>query len=110
MERKHFLHFDIAGFTYWDGPLVFNELKIGGELQLKIEADNKFDQYAVALWFGDHKIGFIPRSDNHTIYKFLEQGYSDIFETRINRVTPDAMPEDQVGVIVYLKNRFEENE
>lgn len=37
MERRHFTNFDIAGFTYWEGPMVFKELTIGTELYLKQE-------------------------------------------------------------------------
>lgn len=99
----------VAGFTYWDGPIVFNELHIGTELRLELEEDNKFDPYAVALYYGDDKIGFIPRGENHDICKFLQQGWNDLFEVRINRVAPDALPEQQPGIIVYIKlNEMEE--
>lgn len=102
-QRRHYTTFHIAGFSYWDGCIVFNELKIGTELTLQREEDNKFDPYAVAIYYGEHKLGFIPRNENHEISKFLELGHTDLFELRINRITPDAQPESQVGVIVYLK-------
>lgn len=60
-ERRHFINTTVAGFTYWDGPIVFNELRIGTQLKLKREEDNKFDLYAVALYYGENKIRFIPR-------------------------------------------------
>lgn len=103
MKRRHFTNFDIAGFTYWDGALAFQELSIGTELYFKREEDNKFDPYAVAIYYKDYKLGFIPRNMNKDISKFCEQGYADIFEVRINRIAPDENPEDQIGVIVYLK-------
>ncbi|MBP7151868.1 MAG: HIRAN domain-containing protein [Paludibacteraceae bacterium] len=102
-KKRHYLNFDIAGFSYWEGCLVFNELKIGTELTLMREEDNKFDPYAVAIYYGESKIGFIPRNANHEISKFLELGHTDLFEARINRITPDAHTESQVGVIVYIK-------
>ncbi len=83
--------------------MVFNELKIGTELTLMREEDNKFDPYAVAIYYGESKLGFIPRNANHEISKFLELGHTDLFEVRINRITADAQPESQVGVIVYIK-------
>lgn len=43
MERRHFSNFDIAGFTYWEGALVFHELSIGTELSLKREEEDKFE-------------------------------------------------------------------
>lgn len=102
-KKRHYTTFDIAGFSYWEGCIVFNELKIGTELALVREEENKFDPYAVAIYYGESKIGFIPRDKNHEISKFLELGYTKMFEPRINRLTPDAHPENQVGVIVYIK-------
>lgn len=103
MERRHFTNFDIAGFSYWDGAFVFQELSIGTELHLKREEDNKFDPYAVAIYYKEHKLGFIPRNMNKEISKLCEQGYAGIFEIRINRISPDENPENQIGVVVYLK-------
>lgn len=69
MERRHFINFDIAGFTYWDGTLAFQELIIGTKLQLRREEDNKFAPYAVAIYYKDYKLGFIPRDKNKEISK-----------------------------------------
>ncbi|MFZ4455526.1 MAG: HIRAN domain-containing protein [Bacteroidales bacterium] len=102
-KNRHYSAFHIAGFSYWEGCLAFNELKIGIELTLVREEDNKFDPYAVAIYWGEYKLGFIPRAENHEISKFLELGYSDLFEVRINKLSPDAHLENQVGVIVYIK-------
>ena len=76
MERRHFINFDIAGFTYWDGTLAFQELIIGTKLQLRREEDNKFAPYAVAIYYKDYKLGFIPRDKNKEISKLCEQVYS----------------------------------
>ncbi len=101
MERRHFTHFVVAGFTYYDGPLVFNKLKVGVNLRMQIEEANKFDAYAIALYFQEHKIGFVPRTENKVIYKLLEQGH-EIFEARIQRVSPQENTENQLQCIVYL--------
>lgn len=103
MERRHFINFDIAGFTYWDGTLAFQELIIGTKLQLRREEDNKFAPYAVAIYYKDYKLGFIPRDKNKEISKLCEQGYTGIFDARINRISQDEHPENQIGVIIYIK-------
>lgn len=105
LQNRHFLNFNIAGFTYWEGCLVLDKLKPGTKLELLREEDNKFDPYAVAVYYGDAKLGFVPRSDNHQLSKFLEMGYSELFDARVQRVSPDEHPENQVGVIVYLKRK-----
>ncbi len=107
--RRHLSTFHIAGFTYWDGAIAFNELKIGTELTLLREENNKFDPYAIALYFNEHKLGFIPRDSNKEINKFLEQGHDDIFEVRINRISPTEHPENQVHVVVFIKAKAECN-
>ncbi len=101
-RRRHFQNFDIAGFSYWDGAVVFNDLKIGTQLRLEREAENQYDPKAVAIYYGEYKLGFVPRSCNDAICKLCEAGYSDIFDVRINRVSPVEQPEDQIGVIVSL--------
>ena len=57
--REHLAHFDIAGFTYYEGVLAFNELKIGVQLQLKLEEENKYDARAVAIYYNEFKLGFV---------------------------------------------------
>lgn len=105
VKKVHLANFHIAGFGYWEGCEAFNELKIGSLLDLVREEDNKFDPYAVAIYYGDFKLGYVPRSENHDISKFLDMGLDDIYETRITRITPDVHPEQQVEVIVYVKNQ-----
>ncbi|WP_372776537.1 HIRAN domain-containing protein [Mangrovibacterium sp.] len=106
MERIHFKNFSVAGFSYYDGVLVFNRLKIGTELELKAEPDNKYDPMAVAIYYGPYKLGFVPRSANYSLAKILTAGYN-IFETRVQFVNETAMPEDQLGVVVFIKTKVE---
>jgi len=105
VKKVHLANFHIAGFGYWDGPEAFEQLKVGTRLDLVREPDNKFDAYAVALYLGDFKLGFIPRGENHDISKYLDMGLDDIYEVRIQRISPDEHPENQVEVIVYIKNQ-----
>ena len=105
IKKVHLDSFHIAGFAYWEGCEAFEYLKIGTRLDLVREEDNRFDPYAVAIYYGDYKLGFIPRGSNHDISKFLDMGLSDIFDVRITRITPDAHPENQVEVILYILNQ-----
>lgn len=106
MKTRHFINFHISGFTYYDGAEVFNQLEVGTKLNLKFEPENKFDNYAVAIYFKDRKLGFIPRIMNKEISKFLELGYDSIFETTINQISTMLNPEAQIGVIVKLKENL----
>ena len=102
--NNYFANFNIAGFMYYDGVDVFQELKIGTELKLVPEPENKHDEYAVALYYGEHKLGFIPRGTNREIGKLLHFGY-DAFTVKINRISPEEHPNNQIGVVVKVKDR-----
>ena len=104
--KEHLAHFDIAGFTYYDAAEAFENLKIGTKLQLKIDEENKFDARAIAIYFNDFKLGFVPRSENRIVYKLLKIGFEGL-ETRIQRIDATAHPENQVSVIVHLLEKIE---
>lgn len=83
--------------------MTLGDLKIGTPLTLKREEANRFDPHAVAIYYEDYKLGFIPRGENEIISKFLDLGYADIFDLRIQRISLDAHPEKQIGVVLFLK-------
>ena len=106
MNDRHFSTFHIAGFTYYNGVDVFENLKIGKELLLKAEPENPFDPNAVAIYYEKEKLGFIPKDENELIRKFLNLGHTELFEVKINQVSPDAYPEKQIRVVVRIKEKY----
>lgn len=102
-KRKHFLHTNVAGFMYWDGCEAFSRLEIGTKLELVREADNRHDADAVAIYFKDYKLGFIPGSENGVFAQFLDMGHVDLFDVRVARLCPDSHPERQVLINIYIK-------
>jgi hypothetical protein len=105
MESQFYSTFYIAGFTYWNGLEVFDQLKIGSELQLEVEPANGHDPNAVKILFDKTLLGYIPRDSNKEISKFLQLGYTDLFNVRINRITPETHPEKQISVVVKINKK-----
>lgn len=105
MTHIHFLHSHLAGFSFGEGVFVFDQLKIGTELTLQPEPENRYDANAVALYFDKYKLGYLPRSTNREISKFLNAGYTDLFTVKINRISPDQEPENQIGITIFLKQK-----
>lgn len=99
---KHLGNFHIAGFTFWEGCRAFDELKIGTPLHLVREEENKFDPYAVAIYYEDIKLGFIPRGKNQLVAQLMDLGYDKLFDLRVQRFCPEAHPEKQVGVVLFF--------
>ena len=105
VKKVHLDIFHIAAFTYNEGYEAFEYLKVGTELDLVREPGNPYDPYAVAIYYQEYKLGFIPRGSNREISKYLDMGLEDIYDVRIKRISPDEHPENQVEVIVYIKNQ-----
>ncbi len=102
-NKKHFLHCNVAGFSYHCGCEVFDQMKIGSKLRLIREDENQFDKNAVAVFFGDTHIGYLPKNSNEQVAMLLELGYEDIFDARVQTLDPEAHPEEQVGMIIFVK-------
>ena len=106
--REHLANFHIAGLTYYEAIRCFENLKIGTKLELKMETDNKFDARAVAIYYNEFKLGFVPKSENRIFYKLLSMGYNTIFETTIQQVDGSEHPENQIRVVTHLLKQEEQ--
>jgi len=105
LKKVHLDNFHIAGFGYWEGCEAFEHLKIGTKLELVRESDNAFDPYAIAIYYQEFKLGYVPRANNHDLSKYLDMGLENIHEARIQRISPDQNLEYQIEVILYIKNQ-----
>ncbi len=101
--KRCIAHFNIAGFSHYDGCQVFSKLKIGTALRLVRDKENMHDADAVAIFYKNVKLGYIPASQNKMYADFLDMGYSYAFELLVQRCDPTAHPEQQITVALYLK-------
>jgi len=58
--------------------LVRDELAIGAAVELRAYPENEYDDHAVACYYNDVHIGFIPRTDNGPVFAALQDG-DDVF-------------------------------
>ena len=107
MVNQHYATFHIAGFTYWDGLDVFDELKVGTKLTIEAEPTNGYDPNAVKILFNETLLGYIPRGENDEISKFLQLGYSELFFVKISRINPETHTEKQISVTVKINKKSE---
>lgn len=104
-DKIPFLSCNVAAFSHYKGAEVFDLLKADKKIRLAREMDNKYDSNAVAVYFGDTHIGYIPKQLNADLAKLLDMGYADCFETRIESVDPQVHPEQQIQIKIYLKRK-----
>ena len=102
---RSYMDCHIAGFGHHDGCKVFGELGIGTEVGLRYEPENPHDPYAVAIYYKDTKIGYVPAGKNSELYTLLYYGHDDLFESFINMIDPDTHPERQFRITIRIRNR-----
>jgi len=57
------------------------------------------------IYYQEDKLGFVPKTNNQLLRKFLNLGHSDLFEVKINQIAPEEHPEQQVRVVVRINER-----
>ncbi len=110
-KKKFFMDCHLAGRKYHEADEVWDQLKVGTELQLVRDLDNRYDPNAVAVVFRDVEreedfcIGYLPRAENETVASMLEMGWTDVFECRICKINGEAHPESQIQLTIKIKRR-----
>jgi hypothetical protein len=80
----------LAGFQYHRGPAIWPFLQLGESLRLKREPSNPHDRYAIGVWFKNEHLGYIPKRENRTLARLLDQG--ERLEASIIRLLDDDNP------------------
>tara|TARA_B100001057_G_scaffold499925_1_gene612547 strand:+ start:2675 stop:3055 length:381 start_codon:yes stop_codon:yes gene_type:complete len=56
--------FLIAGISNYQNNLDIPSMKLGSDLQLKLEPDNIYDSNAIQILFNKKLIGYVPKKNN----------------------------------------------
>ncbi|HFU3730027.1 TPA: HIRAN domain-containing protein [Streptococcus suis] len=101
---RHVEDFHLAGFAYYDGLDVVEQLKLGISLDLLAEPTNPYDSEAVVILYQGKKLGYIPKHKNSLISRMLFYGHGDILEARVQMIDLTEHPERQLRVVVKFKD------
>ena len=102
-QKGLYLSCNVAGFAHHEGCSIFPELQIGTKLRLVREDENPYDHDAVAIFFGDSHLGYVPSSKNEQLASMLDLGHGDWFEAYVQRLDSTAHPEQQVHIAIFMK-------
>jgi len=100
--KKVYKNFHIAGIEYYEALFVIEEIKIGEKVEFKLE-DNIYDENAVAIYYKDKKLGYIPKNANYSIATILKAGW-DIFNGFIQKMDKDKL---EIQIAVFVRERDE---
>ena len=90
----------IAGFQFHSGEAVWPSLSVGAKLNLVRESANPNDDNAVAVYFHNEQLGYVPRTENAAIAQMLDRGES--LEARISKLSVEEDPWDRVRINVSV--------
>lgn len=90
----------LAGFQYYDGKALWNEMKPGDALTLLRERDNPHDANAVRIEWNGSRLGYIPRRENADVARQMDRGA--MVKARIVKLTEARNPWQRVLFEVYV--------
>jgi hypothetical protein len=90
----------LAGYQYHEAKAVWGRLKVGDALVLVREPSNSHDENAVRVEWQGHKLGYVPRRENHAVARFMDRGVA--VEAVISRLKKSRDPWRRVRFDVYL--------
>lgn len=65
---------NVAGFRYYSGEKVWARISTGDPVILRREPSNPYDNGAVAIYWHNDKLGYLPREENPVIARLIDQG------------------------------------
>ena len=91
----------LAGFQYHRASAIWPFLRVGEVVHLRREPSNPHDRYAVAVWFKNEHLGYIPRSENRTLARLMDQGQP--LEASIARLLDERNPWRKIRIRVEMR-------
>ncbi len=90
----------LAGFQYHRAAAIWPFLRVDEPLILRREPSNPHDRHAVAVWFKNEHLGYIPRRENRTLAMLMDQGQR--LEARIVRLLDEQNPWRKIRIRVEM--------
>lgn len=90
----------LAGFQFYDGKALWDEMKAGDALTLVRERDNAHDANAVRIEWNGSRLGYIPRRENADVARQMDRGAP--VKARIVKLTEARNPWQRVLFEVYV--------
>ena len=91
----------LAGFQFYRGKRLWDDMRVGDPLSLVREAANVHDSNAVRVEWRGHVLGYVPRRENRAVARHLDNGGK--VEARISRLSPHRNPWQRIEFEVFVK-------
>ena len=90
----------LAGFRYYAGETLWQEMREGDRLTLVRYADNPHDGNAIRVECRGQKLGYLPRAENRAVAAAMDGG--EAVDARIARLRQHRNPWQRVLIEVFV--------
>jgi hypothetical protein len=90
----------LAGFRYYAGEALWQEMRAGDRLTLVREADNPHDGNAVRVEWQGQKLGYLPRAENRAVAAAMDNG--EAVDARIAKLRQHRNPWQRMLIEVFV--------
>lgn len=90
----------LAGFQYYGGKILWDEMREGDRLALIREPDNSHDPHAIRVEWRGEKLGYLPRAENRDVAQAMDRGTP--VSGRIGRLAAHPNPWKRLRVDVLV--------
>ena len=91
----------LAGFQYYQGKALWDEMKVGDALALVREANNPHDGNAVRVEWRGRALGYVPRRENRAVAYHIDRGGA--VEARISKLLEHRNPWQRVEFEIFVR-------
>jgi len=91
----------VRGFRFYKGPELLKQIQTGEKLRLQREKENKQDALAIAVYYKNEKIGFVPKEKNEVLSALMDGGVAEL-HAEITHLELDAETWENVHFAIYL--------
>ena len=103
-QKAYLLQSFVAGFRFYKGMELLSHMQEQDMVELRRQPANEHDEFAVALYWQQEMIGFLPAASNEIIARLMDAKALHLIGI-ITHLQRDAKPWENVAVAVYfLKN------
>jgi hypothetical protein len=102
-RKFYLLQCFVAGFRFHSGMQHLDQMKEGELLDLRREPDNAYDDSAIALYWNELKIGYIPKEENTLLSRLLDAEALEMI-AEITHLKKEVRPWENLHIAVsFLK-------
>ncbi len=91
----------LAGFQYYDGKVLWDNMRVGDALTLVREPQNPHDSNAVRVEWKGQPLGYVPRRDNRDVARQMDRGIA--VQARIVNLKDARNPWQRVEFEIFVE-------